>query len=81
MICLWDPVNLINTALCIIVLVLGLSVYKKKKNDLAKAVAIAFGLFALSHIMNLLAWAGALIGLQIIIRVLAYLIVIFALLK
>ncbi|MDD4981048.1 MAG: hypothetical protein PHC54_07340 [Candidatus Omnitrophica bacterium] len=81
MMCIWSSVDLVNTLLCIVILILGLSVYKKKKNNLAKSVAIAFGLFAFSHIISLLGWAGGLLGLQIIIRVLAYLILIFALLK
>ena len=77
----YDPINIINLILCIIIVVLGILGYKKNRYKVTLYIAIAFGLFGLSHLATLLDLTKTLeIGL-IIIRTLAYLTVIFALFK
>jgi uncharacterized membrane protein (UPF0136 family) len=65
--------------LCIIILALGIWAYVKKKNDVPLYIGIAFGLFAVSHLMTLLGLAAGLTVFLIIIRLMAYLLVVFAL--
>jgi len=75
----WDPIITINFVLCVIILALGIWAYVKKKGDAALYIAIAFGLFAVSHLMTLLGLAAGLTVFLIIIRLIAYLLVVFAL--
>jgi ABC-type Na+ efflux pump permease subunit len=75
----WDPVTTINFVLCIIILALGIWAYARKKGDAALYIGIAFGLFAISHLMTLLGLAAGLTVFLIIIRLIAYLLVVFAL--
>lgn len=77
----FNAVNLINLALCIVVLVLGYMSYKKNKNKIAVYISVAFGLFGFSHLMTLFAFDADLESILIIIRILAYLLVIVALYK
>jgi ABC-type Na+ efflux pump permease subunit len=74
-----DPVNITNFVLCIVILALGIWAYVKKKNDVPLYIGIAFGLFALSHLMTLLGLAAGLSVFLIIIRLIAYLLVVAAL--
>jgi len=76
----WDPITTINFVLCVIILALGIWAYAKKKGDAALYIGIAFGLFAISHlIMTLLGLAAGLTVFLIVIRLIAYLLVLFAL--
>jgi uncharacterized membrane protein (UPF0136 family) len=75
----WDPVTTTNFVLCIIILALGIWAYVKKKNDVPLYIGIAFGLFAVSHLMTLLGLAAGLTAFLITIRIIAYLLVVFAL--
>jgi hypothetical protein len=75
----WDPITFINLLLCIVIVFLGVLCYRKSKEHLPLLVAAAFGLFGVSHAATL---AGLRIPLTIpliIIRTLAYLLVIIAL--
>ena len=76
-----DPVTVINFVLCVVILGLGISVHGRKKDATALYIGVAFGLFAVSHLATLLGLAGVLTSALIIIRTLAYLIVILALFK
>lgn len=76
-----DPITIINFVLSFAILILGLAVYARRKDQLALYIGIAFGLFVFSHLTNLLDIAASITDLLIIIRAIAYLIVIFALLK
>jgi hypothetical protein len=76
-----DPVYLLNFALCIVILMLGAYAYRRKKSFIPLLIGVAFGLFAISHLMALLDLAKALETPLIVIRALAYLTVIFALYK
>ena len=79
MVCVTDPVTVINLSLCIIVVVLGFMGFRKNNDKASMAVGVAFGLFALSHLITLMGMGVRLSNLVIIIRMLAYLIVVIAL--
>jgi uncharacterized membrane protein (UPF0136 family) len=75
----WDPVTTTNFVLCIVILALGIWAYVRKRNDIPLYIGIAFGLFAVSHILTLLGLAAGLTVFLIIIRLIAYLLVVAAL--
>ena len=78
MVFVWDTTLVINLILCIIILVFGILGWQRSKNLVPLYIGIAFGLFGLSHLASLLSLKDALnLGL-IIIRLLAYLLVTFA---
>ena len=77
-----DPITTINFALCVVLVALAVAAYNKKKNEAALYIGAAFGFFGLSHFIVLLGFGGAATTTAlVIIRTIAYLIVIFALLK
>ncbi|MGA2489306.1 MAG: hypothetical protein ABSF99_03835 [Anaerolineales bacterium] len=71
----WDTVTFINLVLCIIILVFGIIGWQRSKNLIPLYIAIAFGLFGLSHLATLFSLKDALNTVLIIIRLLAYLLV------
>ncbi len=71
-------VSIVNLILCAVILLLGLLKFNKTKSKLPLYIAVAFALFGVSHLITILGGASA--GL-VPIRVVAYLIVILALLK
>ena len=76
----WDPIYGVNLVLCMIILILGVWGYIKKKGDLVPlSVGAAFFLFGISHLATLLDLKDDLTEILIIIRTIAYLLVIFAL--
>ena len=75
----WDPIIFINLILCIIIVVLGYRIFKKSGEKLPLYIGIAFGLFGVSHAATLAGLKVPLTLPLIIIRTLAYLIVIYAL--
>ncbi len=80
MICL-DPIVTMNLILSATILLLALYVYSKKKLVMALLIGLAFGLFAVSHLATLLGLAEALQTFLIAVRTIAYLLVIYALLR
>jgi hypothetical protein len=75
-----DPLTFVNLILCIFIVVLGLIVYWKETSTLALSLAVAFGIFGISHLANLLGYSEMLLGALMWIRSLAYLIIILVLL-
>ena len=71
-------ITIVNLILAVIILALGIWAYSKKKTDAALLVGIAFGLFAVSHLLTLLELADTLNTLLVVIRILGYLTAIFA---
>jgi hypothetical protein len=71
----WDTVTFINLVLCIAILVFGILGWQRSKTQFPLYIAIAFGLFGLSHLANLFGLATSLKSLLILIRLLAYLLV------
>ncbi len=74
-----DPVVLTNLILCVIILGMGIWEYFRTRSRVELYVGIAFGLFGVSHLLNLLGLSAGLTVPLIIIRTLAYLLVIFGL--
>lgn len=67
----------INLLLCILILVLGIRAFKRGKGKMPLLLGIAFGLFGLSHFANLLGLHQLLSGFLIIMRIFAYLLVVY----
>jgi hypothetical protein len=76
----FDPTTVMNFVLTIIIFVLGVALYGRKKNVMTLYIGIAFGLFAISHLATLLGLAATLTVPLIAIRAIAYIVVILALL-
>ena len=74
-----DPIYLINLILCIIIVAFGSLSYTKKHEKWPLYISIAFGLFGLSHLLVLLGLKEALTIFLIVIRTIAYLLVVFTL--
>jgi uncharacterized membrane protein (UPF0136 family) len=74
-----DPVVLVNLILCVVIVVMGVWGYIRTKSRIELYVGIAFGLFGVSHLLTLLGLAAGLTLPLVIIRLMAYLTVIYAL--
>jgi hypothetical protein len=75
----WDPILFVNLVLCIIIVLLGLLCYQRNPEPLSVYIAVAFGLFGVSHTATLLGFKVPLTIPLIVIRTLAYILVIYAL--
>jgi hypothetical protein len=74
-----DPVVVINFFLCIVILILGYYVYRKKDNVSAFLIGIAFCLFGFSHFIQLVGVTQVPEAAFIILRVCGYILVAAAL--
>jgi hypothetical protein len=74
----WDTTTFINLVLCIVILVFGIIGWQRLKNPAPLNIAIAFGLFGLSHLATLFSLKEALSTFLILVRLLAYLTVTYA---
>jgi uncharacterized membrane protein len=70
-----DPISILNLVLCIIIVVLGCVGYNKSKDRTPLYLAIAFGLFGLSHLLTILGLRETLEPSLITIRTIAYIMV------
>jgi len=75
-----DLITSVNFVLSFVILLLGLAIYMRKKDKLPLYIGIAFGLFAFSHLSNLAGIAAQLGDILVVVRTVAYLLVVFALL-
>ncbi|MEI7857883.1 MAG: hypothetical protein WCH85_10325 [Methanomicrobiales archaeon] len=75
----WDPILFVNLVLCIVIVVLGILCYRKSHESLPLFIGAAFGLFGISHAATLLGFKVPLTLPLIVIRALAYILVIYAL--
>jgi hypothetical protein len=75
-----DITTNLNFVFGVIILFLGLWVYKIKQYALALYLALAFGIFAVSHLELILGLSTSNISV-IFLRVLAYLVIIYALIR
>lgn len=75
----WDPITVVNLVLCIFIVVWGIEGYLKHKSKTSLFIGIAFGLFGLSHLATILGWKDILQVLLILIRTVAYLLVVYTL--
>ena len=74
-----DPMYIVNLTLCILILFLGFFGYRKTGNPVPLCIGMAFGLFGISHLATILGLKTALEAFLIVIRTVAYLVVVFAL--
>jgi hypothetical protein len=75
-----DTVTIMNFVLCVVIVALAIVAYSSKKSRIAVYIGVAFALFGISHLVNLIG-LGSLTDALLVIRTLAYLVVIFALYK
>jgi hypothetical protein len=75
----WDPILFVNLVLCVVIVLLGCLCYRKSHELLPLFIGVAFGLFGISHAATLLGFKGPLTVVLIVIRTLAYLLVVYAL--
>lgn len=76
----FDVTTILNLCFDIIIVVLGLLAFKRKQYVLALYVALGFGMFALSYVEIIMGLSAQNISV-IFIRILGYLVIIYALLK
>ncbi len=74
-------VYVINLVLCVVIFIFGLMGWRRSGKVLPLYIGIAFGLFGLSHLATIVGQAAQLEVLLIVIRTLAYLIVVYAVYK
>jgi hypothetical protein len=74
----WDTLTALNLVFCVVIVALGYWAYRKKGNIMAIYIALAFGLFGISHLAILLGAKSSEISLWVI-RALGYIVVILAL--
>jgi len=74
-------VTVLNLILSAGIFVLALFTWSRLKSTLALFVGIAFGLFAMSHLVLVLGLGEAAQGLIVVVRVLGYALVLIALYK
>ena len=74
----FDVVNVINVLLCMAILFIGCTGYIRTKNKLPFHIGIAFGLFAVSHLISFLGMRKDLGITVILIRICGYLIMLLA---
>ncbi len=77
----WDPILFINLVLCILIVILGVLSARKTNESLPLYIGGAFGLFGISHAATLLGFKVPLTIPLIIIRTIAYLLVVYALFR
>lgn len=75
----WNPIYMVNLLFCLIILSIGYWCYRKSGYLLSLLVGVAFGLWGFSHLAVLLGLQIELETVLIIIRVVAYLMVIYGL--
>ncbi len=71
--------TIVNLLFCIIILLLGWMEYEKTRKPLGLYVGVAFGLFGLSHLANLMGVAFQYAGILTILRSIAYILIILGL--
>ena len=73
-----DLVTQVNLVLCIVIVLYGCWSYSKSKHLITKYITIAFALFGVSHLINVLGLAAGMETALLAIRSLAYLTVLYA---
>ena len=72
----WNTITFINFVFSLVIFIFGLVNWQRMKSKVVFYVAVAFGLFSLSHLASLINLNDTLNLLLIIIRIVAYLLVI-----
>jgi hypothetical protein len=73
----WDSIAALNLALSVLILALGIRAARQGKGATPLWIGIAFGLFALSHLAELLGLKQSFTEVLVIIRTLGYLLIVF----
>ena len=73
----WNTITFINFVFSIVIFIFGLVNWQRIKSKVVLYVAIAFGLFGISHLASLFGLSDNLNLILIIIRIVAYLLVIY----
>lgn len=76
-----DMIYVINLILCVVIVIFGFMGWRRSGKAFPLYIGIAFGLFGLSHLATIIGQAAQLEVLLIVIRTLAYLIVVYAVYK
>jgi len=74
----FDLLTILNFVLCLAIAIVGYAAYKRDRNVLPLYIGLAFFIFALSHLITLAGMAEEFSGVQMVIRILAYFTVLFA---
>jgi hypothetical protein len=74
-----DGLAILYVVFCFVICGFAIWVYSKKKDDVPLYFGIAYGLFTIERFMNLWTLASGLNTVSIVIRIVAYLFVFFAL--
>lgn len=74
-------ISMLNLVLCVVIFIFGLMGWRRSGKVLPLYIGIAFGLFGLSHLATILGLVAKLEVLLIVIRTVAYLIVVYAVYK
>jgi uncharacterized membrane protein (UPF0136 family) len=75
----WDTMTFLNLTLCVVTLVVAIIGYQRSKSRAVLSVGVAFGLFGLSYLVMLFGLHEAFYVILILVRTLAYLLVLYAL--
>ncbi len=75
----WDPILIVNLVLCVLILAFGLVGWRRSGKAFPLYVGIAFGLFGLSHLARILGLRESLETALIVVRTLAYVLIVAAL--
>jgi hypothetical protein len=73
-----DITTWVNLTAGLIIFVMGIWQYTRSKGRTVLYVGVAFGLFALTHLLTLMGLAASMATLILILRILAYLVIIYA---
>lgn len=71
-------IALLNLLLCIIIVFLGIWAYKENNNKVPLYIALAYCMFGVSHLGALIGIEDIYTGFFILLRMIAYIVVIFA---
>jgi len=74
-----DVFNFVNMTLCVLILAVGCMDYMRTKIKTAFHIGVAFGLFAVAHVISIFGIQGNFAATIMLIKVFAYLIVLFTL--
>ncbi len=74
-----DPIYLVNLLLAVVIVAIGFASYRLNKNKISLYIAIGFLGFAVSHLAIVLGFRGAVESYLIVVRILAYIVILFGL--
>ena len=76
-----DGLAIFYLVFCFIICGFGIWVYSKRKDDVPLYIGVAYGIFTIERLIVLLSSGPTLDVLGIVLRIIAYLLVLFALYK